>query len=82
MWMAIATFLFGSGLSAVQVLAIGPLVAASAMLIYGFYAVMFSTGLATRGYARFWRWIETAFGLAFGALGATLIISGIRDIRP
>lgn len=82
MWMAIATFLFGAGLGAAQVLAFGPLVALSATLIYGFYGVMFSTGLAGRGYARFWRWIEAAFGIAFGALGATLIISGVRDIRP
>ena len=82
MWMAIATFLFGAGLGAAEVLAFGPLVALSATLIYGFYGVMFSTGLASRGYARFWRWIEAAFGIAFGGLGATLIISGARDIRP
>jgi threonine efflux protein len=82
MWMAIATFLFGSGLRAVQVFAFGPVVAISATLIYGCYGVMFSTGLASRGYARFWRGIETAFGLAFGGLGATLILSGIRDMRP
>lgn len=82
MWMAIATFLFGAGLGALQVLAFGPVVAVSAMLIYGFYGVMFSTGLASRGYARFWRWIEAAFGTAFGALGATLLISGVRDLRP
>ena len=82
MWMALATFLFGAGLGAIQVLAFGPLVAVSATLIYGFYGVMFSTGLASRGYARFWRWIEAAFGTAFGALGAMLIISGIRDLRP
>lgn len=82
MWMAIATFLFGAGLGAVQVLAFGPIVAVSAMLIYGCYGIMFSTSLASRGYRRFWRWIEAAFGIAFGALGATLIISGVRDIRP
>lgn len=82
MWMAIATFLFGAGLGARQVLAFGPVVALSATLIYGCYGVMFSTGLASRGYARFWRWIEAAFGTAFGALGATLIISGVRDLRP
>ncbi len=81
MWMAIATFLFGAGLGAAQVLAFGPLVAISATLIYGFYGLMFSTGLANRGYARFWRWIETTFGLAFGGLGATLLISGARDLR-
>lgn len=82
MWMAVATFLFGTGLGAVQVFAFGPLVAISATLIYGSYGLMFSTGLASRGYARFWRWIETSFGLAFSGLGATLIISGLRDIRP
>ena len=82
MWMAIATFLFGAGLGAVQVLAIGPLVALSATLIYGCYGLMFSTGLASRGYARFWRWIEAAFGTAFSALGLTLIVSGIHDFRP
>ena len=82
MWMAIATFLFGAGLGAAQVLAFGPLVAISATLIYGFYGLMFSTGLASRGYAKFWRWIETAFGLAFSGLGATLLISGARDFRP
>lgn len=82
MWMALATFLFGTGLDPVQVFAFGPVVALSATVIYGFYGVMFSTGLANRGYARFWRWIETAFGLAFGGLGAALITSGIRDLRP
>ena len=65
-----------------QVLLFGPAVALSATLIYGFYGVMFSTGLASRGYARFWRWIEAAFGAAFSALGLTLLISGLRDLRP
>lgn len=82
MWMALATFLFGSGLNSLQVLVAGPVVAITATLIYGFYGVMFSTGIASRGYARFWRWIETAFGLAFGALGAALLVSGVRDLRP
>ena len=82
MWMALATFLFGTGLGPIQVFAFGPIVAISATLIYGFYGVMFSTGLASRGYARFWRWIETAFGFAFGGLGAALITSGTRDLRP
>lgn len=82
MWLAVAAFLFGAHLSAWQVLAFGPIIALSAALIYGFYGIMFSTGLASRGYARFWRWIEAAFGSAFGLLGATLIISGIRDLRP
>ncbi|KRA50191.1 LysE family translocator [Devosia sp. Root635] len=82
MWLALATFLFGTGLNPGQVLLFGPAVALSSALIYGCYGVMFSTGLASRGYARFWRWIEAAFGTAFGALGLTLLISGIRDLRP
>lgn len=82
MWLALATFLFGTGLNAAQVFAFGPVVALSATLIYGTYGILFSTGLASRGYARFWRWIETAFGLAFGGLGAALIVSGVRDLRP
>lgn len=82
MWSAIATFLFGAGLSAMQVLAFGPVVALSAVVIYGGYGLLFSTGLAARIYGRFARAIETIFGAAFGALGGALIVSGIRDIRP
>jgi len=81
MWSALATFLFGSGLSAMQVLAFGPLVAVSAMTIYGTYGLLFSTGVAMRAYTRFWRVLEAAFGLAFGALGATLLIWGLHDLR-
>lgn len=82
MWMAIATFLFGAGLGNGEVLAFGPVVAISALTIYGFYGWLFSTSLATRGYARFWRWIGAAFGTAFSALGLSLIASGARDLRP
>ena len=78
MWSAIATFLFGAGLGNAQVLSFGPVVAASAMLIYGGYALAFSTGVATRAYARFWRASEAVFGVAFGALGLTLLVSAVR----
>jgi threonine/homoserine/homoserine lactone efflux protein len=81
MWSAVATFLFGTGLSGAQVLAFGPLVAASAAIIYGGYGFLFSTSFATRIYGRFWRGIEAAFGAAFGALGSALLIWGIRDLR-
>jgi threonine efflux protein len=81
MWSAVATFLFGAGLSSAQVLAFGPVVAISAMTIYGAYGLLFSTGIAMRAYTRFWRAIEAAFGLAFGALGATLLVWGMRDLR-
>ncbi|WP_332687458.1 LysE family translocator [Devosia sp.] len=81
MWSAVATFLFGAGLGSAQVLAFGPMVALSAVAIYGTYGLLFSTGMAMRTYGRFWRAIEAAFGLAFGALGATLLVWGIRDLR-
>ncbi|MEL6436082.1 MAG: LysE family translocator [Pseudomonadota bacterium] len=81
MWTAVGTFLFGSGLPAWQVLAFGPLAALTAILIYGGYGLMFSSGLATRTYARFARWIECAFGAAFGALGGALLWDGIKQAR-
>jgi threonine efflux protein len=81
MWSALATFLFGAGLNGWQVLAFGPLAALSALLIYGAYGLLFSTGVAMRAYARFWQVVEAAFGLAFGALGTTLLIWGLRDLR-
>jgi len=82
MWVAITTFHYGAGLGNSEVLLFGPVTAASALFIYGFYAWLFSTGMATRGYARFWRWIEAAFGSAFSAFGAALAASGLRDLRP
>ncbi|HEY8574802.1 MAG TPA: LysE family translocator [Devosia sp.] len=81
MWSAVATFLFGAGLGRLEVVAFGPLVALSAFTIYGFYGLLFSTGVAMRAYGRFWRAIEGAFGLAFGALGMTLLAWGVRDLR-
>jgi threonine efflux protein len=82
MWTAVATFLFGAGMGSAEVLAFGPLVAISAAGIYGAYGILFSTSLASRGYAKFWRAFEALFGLSFSALGVTLLISGLRDIRP
>lgn len=78
MWSAIATFLFGAGLGNGQVLSFGPMVALSALIIYGGYGLVFSTGIATRAYARFWRASEAVFGLAFGALGIALLVSAVR----
>lgn len=81
MWTAVGTFLFGSGLAAWQVVVFGPLAALSAMAVYGSYAFLFSSGFAGRAYARFARWIEAAFGLAFGALGGRLLFDGVREMR-
>lgn len=79
MWGAVATFLFGSGLSAWQVLAFAPLGFASAIVVYGIYAVLFSSAAARRGYARFHRVIQGLFGAAFGSLGGELVVSGLRE---
>ncbi len=81
-WTAIASFLFGSGLSALQVAAFAPLAAASAMLIYGGYGFLFSTGVAVRIYRRFFRIVEATFGVLFGVMGTSLILAGARDLRP
>lgn len=81
MWAAVASFLFGQGMPAWVVLAFGPLGALTAGLVYGAYALMFSTGIAIRAYARAARLIQAAFGAVFGTLGATLAFDGIREAR-
>lgn len=80
-WTAIASFMFGSGLSAPQVAAFAPVAALSAMVVYGAYAILFSTGTASRAYQRFWRGVELVFGGVFGAMGASLVVSGLREYR-
>ncbi|MYZ49660.1 LysE family translocator [Propylenella binzhouense] len=79
-WTALATFLYGSGLSAPAVLAFAPLGCLSALIVYGSYGTLFSSGLAKRAYARFARAIEALFGLAFGAIGAELLADGIGEV--
>ena len=79
MWSAVGAFLFGSGLTGWQVAAFGPFAAISAVLIYGTYGLLFSSGLAARTYARISRWIEAALGSVFAALGGTLLLNGLRD---
>lgn len=81
MWAAVASFLFGQGLSAWHVLAFGPLGALSGLVVYGTYAWLFSTGVAMRGYARFSRWFEGVFAAAFGVMGASLVWAGVREAR-
>ena len=81
MWAAVASFLFGQGMSAWHVLAFGPMGALSGLVIYGTYAMLFSTGLAMRGYARFSRWFEGVFAAAFGVMGASLLFAGAREAR-
>ena len=81
MWAAVATFLFGAGLANWQVMAFAPVGATSGFLIYGFYAWLFSTERAHRGYARAARGIEGVFAGAFGLMGGKLIYDGVRELR-
>ncbi|MGI9349935.1 MAG: LysE family translocator [Rhizobiaceae bacterium] len=81
MWAAVSTFLFGAGLTANEVLLFGPVGALSGFVIYGCYALLFSSGLASRTYRRFSRWIETLFSASFGTLGGKLMIDGIKEFR-
>lgn len=81
MWAAVASFLFGQGLSAWHVLAFGPMGALSGLIVYGTYAMLFSTGVAMRGYTRFSRWFEGVFAAAFGLMGASLIWAGVKEAR-
>lgn len=81
MWAAVATFLFGAGLTAEQVLAFGPLGALTGFVIYGSYALLFSTGIASRTYQRFSRWIEVLFSASFCALGGKLMFDGLKELR-
>lgn len=80
MWAAVASFLFGSGLSAAEVAFFGPVGALSGGLIYGGYAFLFSTGAVASAYARFWRAVEAGMATAFGALGLTLLMDGLKTI--
>ncbi len=81
MWAAVASFLFGQGLSPWHVLAFEPMGALSGLVIYGTYAMLFSTGFAMRGYARFSRWFEGVFAAAFGLMGASLLWAGMKAAR-
>lgn len=80
MWIAVTTFLFGSGLSAPEVLGFAPLGFVSALIVYGTYAFLFSTGVARRTYSRFARAAEAVFGAAFGILGGVLVADGVEEL--
>ncbi len=77
---AVATFLFGSGLTALQALGFAPIGCASALVIYGIYGLLFSTGPVRRIQARFARTTNALFGLAFGVIGARILTDGVSEI--
>lgn len=80
MWGAVTTFMLGSGLTTVQVMAFAPIGFLTALAVYGAYGLLFSTGVARSIYGRFVKGAETLFGLAFGAVGGGLVASGLRDL--
>ena len=81
MWVAVSMYLASAQLSHAQFLVVGACASLSALLIYGIYALLFSTGIAVRTYQRFFKAIETAFGAMFGALGAKLVVDGVRELK-
>ena len=80
-WAALVAFLFGHGIAADRAIWFTPVGAISALVVYSAYALMFSTSVATRAYARAARWFEAAFGVVFGALGGALVADGLRSLR-
>jgi len=82
MWVAISAFLASSGLSNLGFLIIGACASVSAMIVYGTYAALFSTGFIMQNYSRFTKYVETSFGVVFGVVGSKLLIDGYRELRP
>ncbi|WVX51588.1 Threonine efflux protein (plasmid) [Roseobacter fucihabitans] len=81
MWAAIATFLFGSGLTAWQVAGLSPVFSIAAFMVYGFYGILFSMRAAVAANQRIWCVTEVVFAGVFGVIGVSLILSGISDMK-
>lgn len=81
MWVAVTMFLASTGISTVQFVLIGLAASASAMTVYGTYALLFSTGIAVRAYRRLYRAVESVFGVMFGIAGGKLVLDGVRELR-
>ncbi|MEZ5715924.1 MAG: LysE family transporter [Paracoccaceae bacterium] len=81
MWVAISVYLAGIGIAGLAVLPVGGAVAGSALLVYGGYGWIFSSGPVSGAYARFARWIEGAFGAVFALIGGRLALDGLRALR-
>jgi threonine efflux protein len=74
-WASIATFVTSFTTSDGVLVTFAVAVAGTAMLIYGGYAVLFSSSGSRRIYERSQSAFEAGFGLVFGALGVMLLIS-------
>lgn len=80
-WSAVATFMFGAGLSGIEVLVLAPIGALTSIGVYGAYALLFSSGPARGIHGRFARAIEAIFATTFGVLGGFLVWTGLKEIR-
>jgi len=80
MWIAVATYLFSAGLSAIQVFWIGPMAFITGFLIYGGYVLLFSSKLAKTVYQNFSVWIDGGFCIAFAILGFGLLFDSVGFI--
>lgn len=80
-WVAVSAYLAPLALSMPQYLLFGLAVASSAAIVFGSYAYLFSMAVAVRGHRRFFRSVEVAFGTVFGAIGGTLILNGVQELR-
>lgn len=76
-WVATATFLYSQDLKSAAVAAFGPVGVVCSIVVYGAYALLFSTGTMMDAYRRFQRAFEGAFAVAFSAVGGALIIAGV-----
>jgi threonine efflux protein len=81
MWIAISTFLASSSVAHADFIVLGLVLSASAMVIYSTYAVLFSSNLVSHSFGLFSNYINTAFALVFGSLGAKLVIDGMKELR-
>ncbi|RCK35431.1 hypothetical protein TH9_01665 [Thalassospira xiamenensis] len=81
MWVAVSMFLASAQGTHPALIVIGVLASCSAMVIYGIYALLFSTGVAVRAYQRFFRVVDGIFGAVFGVIGSKILIDGMRDLR-
>lgn len=79
MWIAVASFLFGQGFDTPLVFFFGTAGALSSLLVYGGYSILFSAGWMTLAYKKIQGWVEAAFVAMFGAMGAALVLSGLRE---
>ncbi len=81
MWIAVSTFLASSGVTRLDFIVLGLVFSASAMVIYSAYAALFSSNLALRSFGLFSTYINAAFAVVFGTLGAKLLFDGMKELR-